>query len=486
MTGPGGHVMTLQWFERNQQAVAEALQRGERPDMATTMDSGPLDDLVAVHDELGVFEALDRLSVDRERRGIEDRLLLRTLAVLPFLPTASLTGASSLLFRDPAILLHLGWSAVQIRMGDNERHRSPAGHRRAQSLPCHAETLRGELARIERDAWLDVQRAGVRRLFDKQLVRGGVYAIDGSGLGEGLRLVALVCVSARRPKIVAWRLLEGTASEKGKEAAVTRSLIEQLLEIGGKNCIELLLVDALYADGPLLAWCKYVHGIDVLVPIPKEREIHRDLEQLAAGGLLKFTPHSYVRTIQGHKQRRLVELGSQSGLTGWDSFMASARSCGAVEPWLWACLIRPANPTREDDRPWTLVSTRAWPSGKLAFNAFRSRWHIENDAYRELKEGWGLEAERWGRNPLVQHGRVALTCLAFNTAQVYLDRQGAKVAAKGIRRLRRHYQRQLGAQPTIIFIRPYFAVFPLEDLMSLIGLRPYQSLRPLFVTAHPP
>ncbi len=37
--------------------------------MATTMDSGPLDDLVALHDELGVFEALDGIPVDRQRRG---------------------------------------------------------------------------------------------------------------------------------------------------------------------------------------------------------------------------------------------------------------------------------------------------------------------------------------------------------------------------------------------------------------------------------
>jgi hypothetical protein len=67
-------------------------------------------------------------------------------------------------------------------------------------------------------------------------------------------VVALVCVAATRPVIVAWRLLEGTASEKGKEATVTRALIEQALELGGPRCIRLLLAAALYADGPLLAW----------------------------------------------------------------------------------------------------------------------------------------------------------------------------------------------------------------------------------------
>lgn len=40
-------------------------------------------------------------------------------------------------------------------------------------------------------------------------------------LGDELQLVALVCMSATRPIIVAWRVLNGNASEKGKEAQVT-------------------------------------------------------------------------------------------------------------------------------------------------------------------------------------------------------------------------------------------------------------------------
>jgi len=34
-------------------------------------------------------------------------------------------------------------------------------------------------------------------------------------------------------------------------------------------------------DGPLLAWLKYGHQIDTLVPLPADREIHRGLEGLA-------------------------------------------------------------------------------------------------------------------------------------------------------------------------------------------------------------
>ena len=52
-------------------------------------------------------------------------------------------------------------------------------------------------------------------LYQRQLVRGKVYAIDGSGLGNDYRLVCLVCVSAQRPVIVAWRLLEGDGFGEG-------------------------------------------------------------------------------------------------------------------------------------------------------------------------------------------------------------------------------------------------------------------------------
>ncbi len=95
-------------IEETQQRWQAALQRGERPDLATTMASGPLDELVALHDELGIFEILEQLEVQRTRAGVPDELLLGTLATLPFVEQASLSGAAEVLFREPAVLLQLG------------------------------------------------------------------------------------------------------------------------------------------------------------------------------------------------------------------------------------------------------------------------------------------------------------------------------------------------------------------------------------------
>jgi hypothetical protein len=165
----------MAWYRNDKATVAEALRRGERPDLATTMASGPLDELVALHEELGILALLEKLEVQRERAGVADELLLRTLATLPFVEAASLSGASEVLFREPAILLQLGWAPVQIRQGSNGRHRHPEG-RQAESLPCHPDTLR--------DATL--ARRGVS-VATSASNRGAVALSTAVGAWQGLR-----------------------------------------------------------------------------------------------------------------------------------------------------------------------------------------------------------------------------------------------------------------------------------------------------------
>ncbi len=75
--------MDFESFRNDKQAVLDDLRRGVRPLMATTMASGPFDELIALHIELGVFDALDRLPVDRRRARIADALLFRTAAAPP-------------------------------------------------------------------------------------------------------------------------------------------------------------------------------------------------------------------------------------------------------------------------------------------------------------------------------------------------------------------------------------------------------------------
>jgi hypothetical protein len=485
------------WYRQDRAVVEAALRHGERPDLATPLGAGVLDELVALHDELGVLSAIGEVAVTRERAGVADEPLLRTLATLPFLPEGSLSGATEVLFREPALLLRLGWSPVEIRSGPNRRHRHPDG-RRPESLPCHVDTLRDTLRRVPAEEWAAVQDRGVRALYARGLVRGTVYAIDGSGLGPDLRLVSLVCVSAERPIVVAWRLLEGAASEKGREASVTRALIEQALALGGPGCIRLLLADALYADGPLLAWLKYRQGIDAVVRLPADRRLYAEAQVAVGLDGHGWARHRYTRTVQGHKALRTVEAAAAAELRHWESFRTAAHSHGADDPTLWVGFIRdvtpepplaaapsappdqPSPPTSPaPEPPLALVSTRAWPSGFAAYQAYRPRWHIENDQFRELKEGWDLERQRWGRDASVALARLTLTCLAFNTAQLYRTRQGAALADRAIRRLRRATRSSLGSAPAVIYLNGCYAVFSLEELLAILGRPARDSLLPL-------
>src|SRR5437868_14028111 len=84
--------------------------------------------------------------------------------------------------------------------------------------------------------------------------------------------------------------------------------------------------------------------------------------------------------------------------------------------------------------------------------AYRPRWHIEDDTYRELKEGSWLEQQRWGRDFAAALGRTTLTCLAFNTAQVYRLQAGERLASVANRRLRRQRQRELGSAPAVLYV----------------------------------
>ena len=174
-----------------------------------------------------------------------------------------------------------------------------------------------------------------------------------------------------------------------------------------------------------------------------------------------------------------MRVASAGDLTSWDGFVEAAARHGAPAATLWGCLIQDMAPTTQPvEEARALVSTRPWADGAAALHAYRPRWHIENDAYRELKEGWGLEDQRWGWDDAAAHGRLTLTCLAFNTAQVYRSRAGQQTAQRAIRRLRQQHQPTLGPAPAVIYLNGCYAVLALEDLLAVLGVPVRERLLP--------
>jgi len=274
-------------------AVLKALQAGEYEAIATSGQTA-LDELAHLAIELGVFEALKLIQVRRDREGIPDELLLRAIAVLPFVEALGLSAAAGALFKDAAILLQLGYSIEHIQNGFNGRHRKPGGEVSKAMTPCHVEVLREELARLDGESLQAFRQACSQQLFARQLVKGRIYAIDGSGIHNRYRLVGLLNVHEDQPLWISWRLLMGQASEKGQEASVVRELLDDLYQAGGPASIEWLLMDAYYADGPLLAWLEYERHVHALVRLLEDRQLHQDLAGLLRGGLIASRTHTDV------------------------------------------------------------------------------------------------------------------------------------------------------------------------------------------------
>ena len=469
--------MTYALRQHDHAVVLDALRSGEYEAIATSSQSA-LDELLHLAIELGVFTALRLIRVNRERKGIPDELLLRLITALPFVEAMGISSASGELFQDAAILLELGFSLRQVQEGFNHRHHGSEEGAKAVT-PCHPDVLRQELARIDVESLHEFQQACIRELFARGLVKGKTYAIDGTGLGKRHTLVGLMAVHKDRQLWLSWRLLKGGASEKGKEAHVVRSLIEDVRAAGGPEAIEWLLMDALYADGPLLSWLECGCDIHALVRLPEDRQMYRDLEGLVRAKLSDWKEHTDVRYVSGHKQVRDVSVAMASGLRSWHAFVDSAEGYGAKDSGLWAALIHAVDRDDSDEvEDWALVSTCPFNSGWAGYRLWRQRWRIENCGFRELKEGWHLEKAPWSyTDDTVVAARVTFTLIAFNVAQLAKTAKGRQLTDRGIRRLRRELTAEYGPAPVIVFTKDAYAVFHIEEIMALVGLAPKHSLR---------
>jgi hypothetical protein len=471
--------MAWEWRENNREKVVEALQKGEYEAILTSRD-GALDALAQLASELEVLEAVKLIEVERERSGVPDELALRTLAVLPFVEAMSLSAAANTLFEDAGVLLQLGYTAVQIQEGFNQRRGKGNDKKSAQSRPCHPDVLREELQRIKVESLDAYRRHCIGVLYKRGLIRSQLYAVDGSGVGPEMRVVGLICLQKDGPLWVNWRLRSGNASEKGKEGEVVLAMVDELREIAGTGVIEWMLMDALYADGFILANLKYARQIDVMVRLPEDRRMY---EQLM--GILRVIPeawqeHPDVRYLSGHKQIRQMRVAKMEDLNDWGGFVEAAQALGIEKPTLTGFAIQ-SDQLGKDGKPeeWALVATASFNTAWQGYTFWRNRWTIENSGFRELKEGWHLEEALWTFcNTVVAAARLTFTMLAYNVAQIAKSKVADRLKARGIRKLRQELNRQLGlrSSPVIVFAAGAFTILPLEELVILLGGKPPQFL----------
>jgi hypothetical protein len=152
-------------------------------------------------------------------------------------------------------------------------------------------------------------------LLRHDLLRSGVFAIDGTGLRHSDRhVVILQQVGVEPPLVVDWRV-----QGPGQELAAGREMVSQLRADLGPAAIRWLLLDGAYADGGWLAELQR-QGLGATVRVREDMQVFEEMRLLTQFPEHAYEPYRYVRTVHGHKEVHEVELALFSHLKMWDSY----------------------------------------------------------------------------------------------------------------------------------------------------------------------
>ena len=94
---------------------------------------------------------------------------------------------------------------------------------------------------------------------------------------------------------------------------------------------------------------------------------------------------------------------------------------------------------------------------------------IENTAFRELKQGWGL-LQYPKKTAAAVRGHVFVTLLTFTLANAYCTAAGHALTQRGIRRQRAEQY----SPRVVLFAGDVYGLFEVEEVLILLGVIPTQ------------
>jgi len=467
--------MSWIYIQENRDRVREALLSGH-VDEVITLRATAFDELAAAMHRFGYWEQLESIQVGLHKDGddVPDELILRELGVLPLLRIPNPHQAPTYLFQDHGVLRFLGFTVAQIRDGFNEKGvRSPTG--KARMRPHHRDTLYHALKHVEMESLPRFREVHQRALVEHDLVQGGVFALDGTGLRHSDRhVVILQQLSGPAPFIVDWRV-----QGPGRELAAGREMVARLVEMIGAEQIDWLLMDGAYIDGAWLAELQQ-QGIGAAVRIYEGMDVFEEMQLLSQYPEHAFEPYRYLRTIQGRKEWHEVELAFAPGLKMWPSYrQAWAERSDEPCPGLWVVLVREEREDKDGQLKqvvWGVVFTRPVDSRAAGYQLWRQRWGVENRGMRELNQGGWLESQTWGRSEAAVRTSIALKIGAHNCYCLMRTDLGQQWAATGLRSLQQYLY---GAPPLVMVVAEgEYTLLTAEELVTGLGVQVSSLLDP--------
>lgn len=468
------------------------------------MDAGALlDGYWHYLDEIGMLNLMREQSVAAYRRKV---LPVFDLAALYHLKTLmgieSINALPALLFSDPVAMSVLGANAELVRNGPTQRSQ----HRRTTSVG-QPRTMDADVVGNFVADWSAQEAEDFFNAVIAALARAGAYGpwiravMDGSHLRttpdfvfespgwNGLKLLLWWDAFSGLP-------VAAKARDKGVyEPGYTMELYEQAREnVAGHSRIGEFVADRLYVDG------KVLHALDqediIFSVVAKEgMHIRDDALALASGG------SGYRQERPGKRVDAATEVVGVEGLTSYDDYNdpEAARhknSKDYVPPALNAVAVVRSERLfpKLGNIPWVILTNGSVKRPLETYDRYDDRSLIENLAFREGKQGWGLERPpQRNEKAYVAHVFLTLAVYALTTAYRARCEEEDKAVAEAVqpavatepkgsvadehRRPKeaiRHYRQRMAREnkgKVWVRVGNVYGIFHLAEMSVLCGMR---------------
>jgi hypothetical protein len=454
--------MAWQKLEKNQKEVARRVTWGDY-ELVHTSGWGFLDDFLLFLEQMEVLQLFHVPGEGYQRKMIPTFLTLLTYGIKIMLGIERMNQVPEFLFKDMGLLKLIGFTYRQIKSGFCERGKERKG-------PFHKETLADAMERVSIEEATVLFNEAIKKIaLPKLNFLGRLYALDATlllttekypGCGRrtlqkdgkdvteyGYKLLMVWDVVNRIP--VAGKVVQ----IQEHEAPFMLEMVELATANIGKR-IHVLTVDRGFLCGPSLYKLTNTYGIDFIIPSKRGMDITAD-----AQGLYHLS--------KKHESDEVVAYGVPA-LTSLDTYgLDSPAPLNAIVVTRWQENVYA--PSKEKVFLTSLSVDK--PLERLKLYGLRSL--IENQGFRELKQGWHLtKFPKKSRQAVVSH--VFLTLLMCAMTSAYRSKEGQRLKEKGIRRYRREH---LAANKILIIADEYYGIFDIEEYSILMGKPPKIFMR---------
>jgi len=465
-------------------------------DTIETTGLGNFDGLFGFLVQTEFFSLFDFRPSCRKRVMIPLVYLLSTYSLKVILRLSSLNRIDSFLFKDRALLEMIGFTGLHFEEGFSRRNRG-------KHLPFNISTLGKLLGDFSLSQTNELFTNSLSLLSKNGFIKEGVFAADSTPLyvsyastdyentgeiikdgrkNKGYKLITLRYVGEikeeekeENPGVFVSGIVVPLNESENKYLI---PLIEQAVKNIGENKIKMIVADRGFLCGENLWEVKRRFGVDFLMYSKSNMDVTKELKVKMKdyqGRKKKEAPLPADYFYQEDEENAVYGFNN----LGWfwtygdklhqedikkklykkDSHLKTHPIAGAI-------ITRYKG---KGGKAITLLSSKKFSSSftpLLSVKIYKKRHHIENEGFRELKQGYKINRFP-SRKFSGVYFHIIFTLLIYNFISCFKTEKGDKLAGIGLVRL----HDKISWYGVVIYAYPHFGIFEIKEIAEWFGYK---------------